>query len=115
MNAQLDFFYKFRTQTTQWHRNGIKNLKFTECEREQDSIVPQLDFSQVNHDEIDGLTVRKEIMTNVRDIGVQCDPIDTNDQSTSTSDLQLSIQYVATANQETNGECAGNRTECRVA
>lgn len=116
MDSRLKFFYEFRNRTTEWHINGIKNLKFTDCEGEgeQDSLVPKLDFNNVNHNEIDGLTLRKKNMPNVRDVCVQCDSIDTNDKSTSTSDLF--IQFDATENQETNGQSAGNTLllECLI-
>lgn len=101
MNSRLHFFYNFRTRTTEWHSNGIKNLAFLELECEEDSIVPKLDFNNVNHDEIDEWIKRHN----------PSDLIETKDKSVSTSDLQQTIQRNAAEDHDTNHHFAGNIAE----
>lgn len=89
MESRMKFFYDFRTRTNEWYRNGIKNLKYTECKCERHSNVPMIDFDKVNHEEIEELIPRKENVANIRDIGIQCNQTDfaTNDKDTSTENM----------------------------
>lgn len=110
MEARLKFFYNYRTRTTEWHKNGIKNLEFLECDHEQDPTVPKLDFTKVNHDGSD--EYRKELIEpQVRDIGVQCDLIERSDKGTNTSGLPQAIQGNAADGHGTNDQSAGNTTQ----
>lgn len=41
MHSRLEFYYDFRKRTREWHKNGIKNLKFIECECKRKSTGEQ--------------------------------------------------------------------------
>lgn len=117
METRLKFFYDFRTHTSEWHCNGIKNLKYIECECERNSsYTSQIDFDNVVKEEIQEVILQNENM--VRDIGLQCNPThyETNDKRTSTKniDLQQTFQSNSVEDQETNGQSSGNTITCRM-
>lgn len=90
MRARVEFFYKFRTETDRWHINGIKNLKFNECECK-----------------------RGKSNAKTQEIGVQCSSTKKN-KSTSTDDIQLqpAFELSSSDGNDTNAKCSDNTTDC---
>lgn len=93
MRAQLEFFYKFRTNTDRWHTNGIKNLKFNECECKRRKSMPQTENAKT-----------------YRDSGAQCSSmnLNTNDASTNTEDLNLqpAPQFDCSEDNDPSAKCS---------
>lgn len=103
-HSRLEFFYNFRIQTDQWHVNGLKNLKFTECECKRNSNASQI----TNDAGVDGLLPETENVVTARDIGVQCSlmKFQSSDKSTNTDhvDLQPASRVESVKGDETNPE-----------